>query len=291
MKKPKIKNVYLVYKRSVYQRFFLDEQDAGFKKLFVRRHMSVKTMRSVHARHLSAVRSVQNCLRRHGLSVRTEARHQLTRLDDIDLVVTVGGDGTFLRTTHFAKGQLILAVNSDPTQSVGALCAIDAAGFSQKLRAILAGDFEIRKLPLMRISVNGKDLPIEAVNDGLFTNVSPAATSRYYLKHGKTIEEQKSSGIWVATATGSTAAISAAGGVMVPYGERKLQFAVREPYQGNFNPYRLTHGFIDPGKKITIINKMIHAKIYVDGPTNEYDLNYGDEVTFSLSRKTVTAVG
>lgn len=36
----------------------------------------------------------------------------------VDIVVTVGGDGTLLRASHFMDGEIpVLGVNSDPTQS------------------------------------------------------------------------------------------------------------------------------------------------------------------------------
>lgn len=286
----RIRTVYLVYKRSLYQRFFLDERDAGFRKLFKDRHASIHSVRRTHDTHMDAVRSIQKHLTKLGIAFRTESRHKLKRLQGIDLVITIGGDGTFLRTAHYAKDQLILPVNSDPTQSVGALCSTVAADFAEKFDDVLAGRFEIKKIPLMKIAVNGKELPVSAVNDVLFTNISPAATSRYRLKFDGKTEEQKSSGVWVATATGSTAAIYAAGGDKMIPGDKRLQFATREPYQGNFHPYELTHGFVAPGKKITLANLMVHAKIYVDGPTNSFDLEYGDEVACSLSRKTLSVV-
>lgn len=290
MPKKRIRTVYLVYKRSMYQRFFLDERHAGFRKLFAKRHPSIKSVRHTHDTHMDAVRSVQKYLTKLGIELRTESRHRLKRLSSIDLVITLGGDGTFLRTAHFAKDQLILPVNSDPMQSVGALCSTDAARFAEKFDTILAGKFQAKKLPLIRIRVNGKALPVEAVNDILFTNISPAATSRYRLKLGRETEEQKSSGLWVSTATGLTAAIHAAGGVKMKPGDRRLQFATREPYQGNFNPYGLTHGFIPPGKKIALTNLMVRAKIYVDGPTNSFDLDYGDEMECALSGKTLKVI-
>lgn len=290
MKPKKIKNVYLVYKRSVYQKYYVEEDNPNFRKLFHKKHLSVSKIEKIHEKHMKAVRKVQRYLKKNGLNYKSESRHQLSRFHDIDLIITLGGDGTFLRTAHYIDNQLILPINSDPEQSVGALCSATIDQFTQKMDEVLKGNYKIKKLPSIVIKINGHTLPVHAVNDVLFTNNSPAATSRYFIKMGRTIEEHKSSGVWISTAIGSTAAISAAGGEKMDPHDKRLQFATREPYQGNFYPYKLTHGYIEKGKKLTIINKMMEAKIYIDGPTNSFDMKYGDEVSFQLSKKLLKVV-
>lgn len=286
----KIRKVYLIYKRSVYQKFFIDEKNAKFKKLFRQKHFSITSMRDIHRVHLNAVRTIQNHLKKRGIAYETESRHHVPDLKGFDLVVTIGGDGTFLRTAHFVKNQLILPVNSDPLQSVGALCSIPIHEFRNKMDEILSGTCRIRELPLMQVRVNKRRLSVAAINDVLFTNMSPAATSRYYIKNGEIIEEHKSSGVWIATATGSTAAICGAGGKPMPISDKRLQFAVREPYQGNFHPYKLTRGFVKKGRPLVIVSKMMQSHIYLDGPTNAVDLNYGDEVELSLAKTVLRVV-
>lgn len=290
MKKLKIKNVALIYKRSVYQKFFIEEKNPKLHALFEKKHFTVKSMRGVHETHANAVKTIQNYLKKMGIACTTETRHLRTNFDDVDLVITLGGDGTFLRTAHFAKDKHILPVNSDPTQSVGALCSTTVDNFKEKFDEVLAGNYRIKEMPLMQIRLNGKILPIEAINDALFTNISPAATSRYYIKLGKFMEEHKSSGVWISTATGSTAAISAAGGEKMIPSDDRLQFATREPYQGIFHPYRLTRGYIEKNQKLILINRMIQAKIYIDGPTNSYDLEFGDEVEFRVDKKKLKVI-
>lgn len=284
----KIKSVYIIYKRSVYQRFYLDEKSEKLRRLFKRKHFSVTQMKDIHNLHLNAVKRIQNYLAKHGIAYKTASRHNPPSFKGFDLIITVGGDGTFLRTAHFVKNDVpLLPVNSDPKQSVGALCSVTIGNFRSKMDEILSGKVKIKKLPLMQIKVNGKALPAYAVNDALFTNISPAATSRYFVKYNKAVEEHKSSGIWVATATGSTAAISAAGGHKRPAGENRLQFATREPYQGNFHPYKVVQGLVDKGKKLTIVSKMIRSKIYIDGPTNAFDVHYGDEIEFKIAKRKI----
>jgi len=84
---------------------------------------------------------------------------------------------------------------------------------------------------------------------------------------------------------GSTAAIHAAGGMPQPSHDNRLQFLTREPYQGIYHPYIITKGFIENGDKLVITSKMIKSRIYLDGPTKFYALEYGDKITMSLSKK------
>ena len=73
---------------------------------------------------------------------------------------------------------------------------------------------------------------------------SPAETTRYELQFNKKVEEHKSSGLWLSTAIGSTAAISAAGGQELAFDSQLSQYIVRELYKpkGYVEP-RLVQGF------------------------------------------------
>ena len=215
----------------------------------------------------------------------------MTPLRGHDLVITVGGDGTFLRTaSHLKTNQLILGINSVPEVSTGALCAIKINEFSQIVPQLMNGDYKIFKMPRIAIHINGKKLPIEAINDVLFTNGSPAATSRYIISFKRKCEEHKSSGIWISTASGSTAAIHAAGGTIQKKNDDRLQLLVREPYQGIYNPYKITRLFLKKNEKVSLISKMIKSSIYLDGPTTHCQILYGDHITFSRSTRNVHTI-
>lgn len=286
-----LRKVYLVYKRSVYQKYVLDEKDPSIKRFLRSKNRSIRPMKKIHEAHYKFIRKIEEYIRNKGIEFATGFRHNMNDFKSHDLIITVGGDGTFLRTAHhLTPRQMIMGINSLTTVSVGALCSATHKNYRKKLKEIFTGKYRIRELPLIRISINGKTVKMEAVNDVLFTNISPAATSRYLLVANGIREEHKSSGVWVATATGSTAVINAAGGRKVPREDQRLQFVIREPYQGLYNPYRLTHGFVPKNKPLTIINKMFDARIFIDGPTSSYRLNIGDEVSCELSRRTLKVI-
>lgn len=278
-----IRRILIVYKRSVYQKYVLEEGHTRLRELMRRKDITAKTLLDAHHRHQRALDAIIEELSHHGVSYDVETRHRLKNLDAYDMVFSVGGDGTFLRTSHLIGKQLIMGINSAMQYSVGALCSVTHQQFRKKLEDILAGRYNIKHLHRMRILLNGRTLPILATNDVLYTNHSPAATSRYFINLGRVREEHKSSGVWVATPVGSTAAVSAAGGVAQKLNDARLQFRTREPYQGIYSPYKLIHGFVPRGRKLVILSKMVNSMIFIDGPNDAFRIGYGDRLEFTIA--------
>jgi NAD+ kinase len=162
----------------------------------------------------------------------------------------------------------IVGVNSDPTRShefgaekktderrsTGQLCAATAENLDDILPQILAGDYyppRMRTRIQCRVRSTYKTTKLPpALNDILITHPIPAAVSRFRLKKLigtgaeyftpgantaiKMADRELfsfniwSSGMWVSTATGSTAAMKAAGGIVQDVGSGELQYMVRE---------------------------------------------------------------
>lgn len=288
--KRQIKKVFIVYKHSIYQKYVVREKNEHLIRLLKARHPTTRHLVTRHEAHTRAIDLVKKTLTRLGIRYRISARSHLKYFDDVDLVITIGGDGTLLRSAHFVTDQLLIGINSDPESSVGALCSLDAPEFPKKMEAILNGHYDVKGLHRIRIRLNNKKLPIEPINDVLFTNISPAATSRYLIELERKREEHKSSGIWIATPLGSTAAIHAAGGPPQPGHDERLQFLTREPYQGIYNPYELTKGFIEKNKRLKIVSLMIKSRLYLDGPVRFFTIEYGDTLSFQWSPDVVRMI-
>ena len=91
----------------------------------------------------------------------------------------------------------------------------------------------------MQVEIDGVPVYSRVLNDVLFSHPIPAATTRYAIRRDGRAEEQRSSGVWIATAAGSTAAIHSAGGKILPITSQRLQFVVREPYEKRGVRYRV----------------------------------------------------
>lgn len=69
--------------------------------------------------HKNAINFCQDVVKRKFVEWKSIFRSDLSKpITDVDLVVTVGGDGTLLQASHLMDDSIpVLGVNSDPTQS------------------------------------------------------------------------------------------------------------------------------------------------------------------------------
>lgn len=68
--------------------------------------------------HMDAIKYCQEILQQRPVDWEPIFRNNLSQpIHNVDLVITVGGDGTLLQASHFMDDTVpILGVNSDPTQ-------------------------------------------------------------------------------------------------------------------------------------------------------------------------------
>lgn len=208
-----------------------------------------------------------------------------------DLVVTVGGDGTLLFASHFVRDAPVLGVNSSPSTSLGVLCGASVRDFGRKLAAALDGRLRGAALARLSIAVEGGRGGAPALNDCLVTADNPAVTFRYEIEAGGKREMQRSSGLWVSTATGSTGGIRSAGGRILPLRSRRLQFLVREPCPDPRAPFRLMRGILPPGAKLSVTSLVPSAHVYVDGPRRSLKLGYGEAVRIGTDAPPLVLLG
>lgn len=208
-----------------------------------------------------------------------------------DAVITVGGDGTLLSASHRipdATVPLIGIRSSDA--SVGYLCAGGEEDIDDIVRAFVQNKLQYSER--MRLSAeifyarkNEKKNSVPVLNDFLFTNSNPCATTRYTFTVGDCSEPQKSSGIWISTATGSTAGILAAGGKEQQPEDKRSQYFVRELYPMTTQSCQLRHDFFDPEKTVFHVeNHTDSAVLALDGQREVIPLYFGDSFTVQRAK-------
>ncbi|MDP2599585.1 MAG: NAD(+)/NADH kinase [Deltaproteobacteria bacterium] len=228
--------------------------------------------------HRNTLKAVLSTLEKYGLDISLIDRVQFKKTIRADLVITVGGDGTVLAASHFVKQTPIFGINSAPMTSTGYLCVANPKNFERLLKRVLAGKQKPLSIPRLEVFINRKRIPFLGLNDLLFACRLQGETARYTLQIGHRREFQKSSGIWVATGAGSTAAILSAGGKPFSMTSAKLQYRVREPFQYKIR-YRLVKGFLNAGQKMTILPDMSHGMIFIDGGKIHYHVPKHARVT------------
>lgn len=270
----KIWRVLLWTKRSFYELF------GGNKGLQNAPASQLERIRRSHEETVRAREKVREVLFR--AHVRLKEPKRLGRIEDgrFDLVVVVGGDGTVLDVARHVGSTPVIAVNSSPSTSVGHFCRTSAEGFEEVIRKVIEGEEKPIALTRIRTVVDGVAHKYPALNDVLFAHRVPAATSRYIIHVGGDAEEQKSSGVWVSTAAGSSGAIRSAGGQIMNLEDSRLQYFVREPFVQSTpggQPYRLVRGFVGP-EGIKFTSRMIMGALYFDGRRVALPVGYGSVV-------------
>lgn len=286
---PPARRVLLWTKLSLYELFLArrpGDEGAGISGPSARVDLRDPLLVKVRSSHEETARSrdrVRSVLRDAGCAV-TQPR-RLRRVPDgrYDLVVVVGGDGTVLDVARHVRETPVLAVNSSPSTSVGHFCRTPADGFDAVLAAVLKGVEGPASLARIRVVVDGVPHPDPALNDILVAHRVPAATSRYILHVGRESEEQKSSGVWVSTAAGSSGAIRSAGGDLMDLRDDRLQYLVREPFSQSTpgaEPYALVRGFV--GREgLVFTSRMMAGGLYLDGRRVAVPLRYGSRAVLT----------
>lgn len=284
--------VVVVAKRSAYSRYIEEEGDPRARALVRKKDPSVARWVKAHEEHVRTLEEVERVLDRLGArAVLVRHAHAAFDTADAQLVIAVGGDGTLLAASHNVGSVPILGVNSAPHHSVGFFCAATRKGLEQTLERAFAGREKSIRLTRMSVVVNGRVRSRRVLNEALYCHASPAATSRYILRHRRIREEQRSSGFWIGPPAGSTAAQRSAGGKVLPLGSKKLQLVVREPYAPFNKSYRLLRVLVDPGSRVAAQSQMQEACMFLDGPYKVIDIRLGDTTEFHASDEPLRVLG
>ena len=267
----------------------------------IRRHRELNPelgarMQTAHDDHSRSLEKLRQLLADMGIKADFHERDALRQsLDAYRFVVSLGGDGTFINASHFAEKTLLLGVNSSPDNSVGHYCRFELktkngyASLRRQLEAMLrSAKYPVpeRALQRLHLAVQDRPAPFPVLNDVLFAEENPAATSRYTLRYRGHVHHQKSSGVWVSTPSGSSAAYSSAGGKA--FKQRELRFVVRELYSDGGR--RLTGGRVRSGEKLHIICSMMHGMLYLDGSHHRINVALGEHLAISLHPRELRAI-
>ena len=181
---------------------------------------------------LTLATRIHDALCERGLEVfrgSAEPEKQVTFPADLDLLITLGGDGTMLHAAHLvaANGTPILGIHMG---RLGFLAEVRPGEWKESLDRVLAGEHWLEKRTRLRCELQRDgferaqdDSPWEALNEvvigrGATSHMVQLAT---YVDEGY-LTTYVADGLIVATATGSTAYALSAGGPILPPELRNL---------------------------------------------------------------------
>lgn len=200
-------------------------------------------------------------------------------------IVVVGQDGLVANTAKYAQELPILGINPDPDRNDGVLLPFQVADARSILRKTLDGKANLRQVTMAEARLNDGQKML-AFND-FFVGRAGHASARYTLRVDSTAEPQSSSGILVTTGAGSTGwmssvlnmteAIARSCGTKIErpsklrWEDRKLTWAVREPFASKHSFANLVYGNIDQSEEIVVESLMPEqGVIFSDGIEQDY---------------------
>jgi NAD+ kinase len=203
-----------------------------------------------------------------------------------DLIIVVGGDGTFLKTAHAVTDIPFLCINADPQKTEGFFSTTTAENAEKKLMQIRAG--KIKPTALWRLQAYIDNKPVEpCLNEYYVGEQKPYHVSKYIFNSGKKQEMQKSSGVIISTAAGSTAWCRSAGGKVMQRRKKQFQFVVRDPYIGRLAKTKLKKGIVEKNARFTITPLSENMILVADAVGREYVLSKNSCVHIQQSEKPV----
>lgn len=130
----------------------------------------------------------------------------------VDFIVSVGGDGTILRTIHRMNDPVpILGINMG---TLGFLVDVEPKEAEKTLNQLIP-EFEVDERSRLKVLLNGKSLS-PATNEVALITASPAKMIEFeIIVDGSLMEDFRADGVIIATSTGSTAYAMSAGGPIV----------------------------------------------------------------------------
>ncbi len=275
----KLRKVLILHKKSTFQIQALEHRESRFLKLLEEGSEVVTRVKVAHNEHVETLELLEKELRKRGVEYRSVARSELTqKVTDVDLVISVGGDGTFLDASHSVDSIPVLGINSSSSSSFGHFCLGNEKNLKEILEQIEAGELSTRPILRLELWLNGSVLPELVLNEVLVAHSNPAATSRYFLELGDAREEQRSSGMWIGTPGGSTGSLRSAGGEVLPIMDNRYQFIVREPCMRPGEHYQFLKGVLDHSQEIRIVSQMRTGVLHIDGQHIDYQFGLGDEL-------------
>jgi NAD+ kinase len=133
-------------------------------------------------------------------------------IQKVDFIISVGGDGTILRTIHRMNDPVpILGINMG---TLGFLVDVEPREAEKTLDKLIP-EFEVDERSRLKVLLNGKSLP-PAINEVALITASPAKMIEFeIIVDGSLMEDFRADGVIIATSTGSTAYAMSAGGPIV----------------------------------------------------------------------------
>jgi len=195
---------------------------------------------------------------------------------DVDVLVTVGGDGTILRSLQMNSAP-ILGINAGV---LGFLTEISKDNLGEGLKRVIEGDYIIDERLRLKVSVDGVKHS-DALNEAVLHTAHVAKIRQFEIYvDNQLVVDTRADGIIVATPTGSTCYAMSVGAPIVDPKVEALVIAPMAPFKLSARPF-----VVPATSNITV--RLVRKKpcvLVVDGQ-DEMPLDGGEEIEFTKSER------
>ncbi len=142
------------------------------------------------------------------------AEENYTVPDDVECVLVLGGDGTFIQAAReLPQGEIpMLGINMG---TLGYLTEVEISDVEQSLDRLMQNDFSVEKRMLLQGTIEGQETNL-ALNDIVLTRTGKVRVIQFRIYvNGELLNTYCADGVIVSTPTGSTAYNLSAGGPVV----------------------------------------------------------------------------
>lgn len=193
---------------------------------------------------------------------------------DVDVLITVGGDGTILRSLQLNNAP-ILGINAGV---LGFLTEIPKDGIADGMKRLINGQYILEERMRLKTVVGSERLP-DALNEGVIHTAHVAKIRQFevYVDE-ELVVDTRADGIIVATPTGSTCYAMSVGAPIVDPRVNALVIAPMAPFKFSARP------FVVPSTsciRIELVRRR-PCVLVLDGQ-DELPLNNGEEIKFTRS--------
>lgn len=204
-----------------------------------------------------------------------------------DFALSIGGDGTYLRTAHRIQntGIPIVGIN---TGRLGFLAEVESIEIDDLISELYKNFFKTSELRLLQLRINGEsfsEIP-GALNDIAFLKRDSSSMINIHVSvNGEYLNGYQADGLVVATPTGSTAYALSVGGPIIMPGSRNLLIAAVAPHNLTVRPIVLDDkSVID----LEIESRSQSFLVSLDG--NSYTMPCSAKLQVSLADYTIKAI-
>lgn len=271
--------------------------DIKTKRLIREGATVVANVQPAHQKHHESLESAKRTLEKLGIEYQVVGmREKDVSLENVALVLAVGGDGTFLFASHhYGSGKVpLLGLNSDYPRSHGHFNMAHPENLEGILLSIFTCNLHPVMLTRLDLTLNGTTLGAHPLNEVYVGHHFSAGTSRYMITIDGITERQRSCGVLIGTPSGSTGWLDSEGGSTQPITARAFQYLVRGLIvpigaNGQREKFRLYRDVLADGMSIKIVSGSDDNVLAIDGEHIIQEFGLGDELVVTVSDRSLPA--